>query len=342
MGPASGSTTASFRGHRTTLKTIEHFIPNGDGWHLSLFQTWDEKGLAPGRNPVLIVPGYGMNSFIFSWHPRGPSLEGYLAQAGFEVWRIDLRGQGGSRSIGGGEQYGLADLALTDLGATVGAVLDRTRTSASRVDVLGASLGGTMMFAHAVLNPAHAFGAMVAIGSPVRWVEVHPLVKVVFSSPAVAGMVRVRGTRKVAGVALPLLARRAPWLLSLYLNAELTDTSDPSAMVKTVEDPNRHVNREIARWIRDRDLVIRGVNVSEGLRSLAAPLLCVSAWGDGIVPRRTAAFPYQTAGSPVKKLIEVGAPEHAMSHADLFISNESQARVFAPIAAWLRERAGGA
>src|SRR5262249_2742551 len=96
--------------------TIEHTIPNGDGWHLSLFQTWDDRRFVPGRRPVLIVPGYGMNSFIFSFHPRGLSLEGYLAHAGFEVWRVDMRGQGRSRSVGGGDEYGLEDLALTDLG----------------------------------------------------------------------------------------------------------------------------------------------------------------------------------------------------------------------------------
>jgi pimeloyl-ACP methyl ester carboxylesterase len=317
------------------LKTLEHDIPNGDGWHLSLFQSWDEARFAPGRRPVLIVPGYGMNSFIFSWHPHGLSLEGYLARAGFEVWRVDLRGQGGARSVGGGDVYGLEDLAVTDLGATLDAVLDRTRTGASRVDVLGASLGGTIMFAHMVLNPSHVIGATVALGSPVRWVEIHPVLKLAFSSPALAGMVRFRGTRKFAGFALPHLARHLPWLLSVYMNPDLTDTRAAGEMVKTVEDPNRHVNRQIARWIRDKDLILHGVNVSDGLRAIEAPLLCVSAWGDGIVPRPTAEFPYAAVGSPVKKLIQAGAPDLAMAHADLFISSESEARVFAPIAAWL-------
>ena len=282
-----------------------------------------------------------MNSFIFSWHPRGLSLEGYLAHAGLEVWRVDLRGQGGSRSVGGGDQYGLEDLALTDLPAAVAAVLQRTRTGAARVDVLGASLGGTIMFAHAVMNPAHAFGALVAIGSPVRWVEIHPALRVLFSSPALVGLVRLRGTRRLAELALPLLARRLPWVLSIYMNAEITDTSAVSEMVRTVEDPNRHVNRQIAQWIRDRDLIMRGVNVAEGLRSLTSPLLCVSAWGDGIVPRPTAEFPYLAVASPVKKLLEVGTPDLAMAHADLFISKEAQIRVFEPIAAWLQEQAGG-
>ena len=322
------------------MKTIEHSIPNGDGWQLSLFQTWDEERCLPGRRPVLIVPGYGMNSFIFSWHPRGLSLEGYLARAGCEVWRVDLRGQGGSRSVGGGDDYRLEDLALTDLGAAVAAVLERTRTGSKRVDVLGASLGGSIMFAHAVLNPSHAFGALVALGSPVRWVEIHPLLALAFSSPALAGMVRLRGMRRLAEIALPFLARRAPWVLSIYMNAELTDTSAASEMVRTVEDPNRHVNRQIAHWIHDKDLILRGVNIAEGLRDVVSPLLCVSAWGDGIVPRRTAEFPYLAVGSPVKKLLLVGAPELAMAHADLFISNESQIRVFEPIATWLGEQAG--
>ncbi len=280
-----------------------------------------------------------MNSFIFSWHPHGLSLEGYLAHAGLEVWRVDLRAQGASRSVGGGDRYGLEDLALTDLPAAVAAVLQRTRTGASRVDVLGASLGGTIMFALAVLDPAIAFGALVAIGSPVRWVEIHPALRLAFSSPALAGLLPFRGTRRLAGLALPLLARHLPWVLSIYMNAEITDTSAAGEMVRTVEDPNRHVNRQIACWIRDRDLTLSGVNISEGLRSVTAPLLCVSATGDGIVPRRTAEFPFLAVSSPEKKLLEVGTPELAMAHADLFISSEAQIRVFEPIAAWLQDQA---
>lgn len=322
------------------MKTLEHLIPNGDGWLLSLFQTWDERRLVPGRRPILIVPGYGMNSFIFSYHPRGLSLEGYLAEAGFEVWRVDLRAQGGSRSTGGGEDFRLEDLALTDLDVAIRAALDRTRTGATVVDVIGASLGGTIMFIHTALKRDPAIGSMVALGSPVRWVDVHPAIKIAFAWPTLVGAVRFKNTRKLAELALPHLVKRAPWALSIYMNPEITDTSAAAEMVRTVEDPNRHVNRQIACWIRDRDLTLRGVNVSEALGSLRRPLLCVSALGDGIVPRRTAEFPYLAAGSPDKQLIEVGTEQIAMAHADLFISSEAHARVFEPIATWLTDRSG--
>jgi fermentation-respiration switch protein FrsA (DUF1100 family) len=78
--------------------------------------------------------------------------------------------------------------------------------------------------------------------------------------------------------------------------------------------------------------------VSEGLTAVRAPLLCISALGDGIVPRRTAEFPYLTVSSPVKKLVEVGGPELPMAHADLFVSREAEARVFEPLAAWLLDQ----
>jgi pimeloyl-ACP methyl ester carboxylesterase len=321
------------------MKTLEHFVPNHDGWHLSLFQTWDEERLVPGRRPVLIVPGYGMNSFIFSYHPRGESLEGYLARAGFEVWRVDLRAQGKSVSVGGGESFGLEDLALTDLTVALTAALERSQTGASRADVIGASLGGTIVFLHAALQRENRLGSIVAMGSPVRWVDIHPALKLAFSVPALVGLVRLRGTRKMAAFALPHLVRRLPSVLSIYMNSSITDVS--AEMVNTVEDPNRHINREIAYWIRAKDLIVRGKNLSEEIRRLQNPLLCVLARGDGIVPRRTAEFPYLTAGSKVKQLLEVGTDERAMAHADLFVSNGAQEGVFAPIAGWLAAQGQG-
>lgn len=317
------------------MKSVEHIIPNGDGWHLSLFQTWHETLVRKDRPPVLIVPGYAMNSFIFSYHPHGASLEGYLAQAGFEVWRVDLRAQGRSVSIGGGDDYSLEDLATTDLTAAIEAALERTQCEPKHVDVIGASLGGTIVLLHTALKPDHRIGSIVAMGSPVRWVEIHPIIKLAFASPALVGMLRISGTRKIAKLALPHMVKRTPWLLSIYMNPSITDTRAASEMVKTVEDPNRHVNKQIAHWIRDRDLVVRDVNLSDAVRELDHPLLCISAKGDGIVPMATAQYPFLVAASKVKKMVEVGTDQLAMAHADLFVSSEAEARVFEPIASWL-------
>jgi hypothetical protein len=45
---------------------------------------------------------------------------------------------------------------------------------------------------------------------------------------------------------------------AVYLNPDIVDLGAAREMVGTVEDPNRHVNREIARWIKDRDRTAAG------------------------------------------------------------------------------------
>jgi pimeloyl-ACP methyl ester carboxylesterase len=318
------------------MQTVAHGVDSG-GFRLALYQTWSEAHFVPGRRPVVIVPGYGMNSFIFSYHPSGLSLEGFLAEAGFEVWRADLRGQGGSERLGGSEDFGLAELAVDDLSAVFGAIVQHTRTGASRVDAIGASLGGSLVYAHQVLVPDHRVGSLVAMGSPVRWVELHPLMRVAFGSPWLAGAVRFQGTRRLAELGLPLLAKRVPWVLSIYLNPEITDVSAARQLVRTVEDPRRRINRQIAHWVRDRDLKVRGVNIAESLGKITRPLLCVVASADGIVPRATAAYPFAQVGSSIRRVLEVGNEELRVAHADLFISRPAHERVFAPVARWLAE-----
>ena len=71
-----------------------HLVDNGAGWRLSLSRR--RESTPPVGRPVLIIPGYGMNSYIFGFHPNGPSMIECFAMRGLEVWTVDLRGQGRS------------------------------------------------------------------------------------------------------------------------------------------------------------------------------------------------------------------------------------------------------
>lgn len=314
-----------------------------DGWILAMRRTTSASqerlpGTAP-RRPVLIVPGYGMNSFIFGYHPHGRSIEAHLAWRGFEVWSVDLRGQGRSRRAEGTPKrpFGLEALSLVDVDAAVGEVLARTTTGSPSVDVIGASLGAALMFGHAGVNRDARLGSLVSFGGPLRWERVHPLVALAFKSPALAGALPFRGTRTLARYALPVLAK-VPSLLSVYLNPAITDISHASELTQTVEDPIPQVNREIAEWIRDRDLTLRGVNVTHAVATLENPLLCVVAMGDGIVPPETARAPYGLTRARSRRVIEVGDASVHIAHADLFISNDAHRMVFDPVAQWLGEQ----
>lgn len=321
------------------VTVTHHEAHTGDGWALSLRHTVSRTPdpfarVGPAR-PVLIVPGYGMNSHIFGVHPRGRSLEAQLAWRGLDVWSVDLRAQGRSRQVGTvAPSFGLAELSLVDVGVALDAV--RAHTGSAQVDVIGASLGATLMLGHAAVNRDPHLGALVSFGGPLRWDEAHPALSLVSRVPGLVGRVPFRGTRALARLALPVLAK-VPSVLGVYLNPAITDLTHVDELVATVEDPVPQVNREIAAWIRDRDLTLRGVNVTQGVGALANPLLCVVAMGDGIVPPETARSAYRASRASRRELLEVGDARTRIAHADLFISNGVQETVFDPVARWLVE-----
>ncbi len=234
-------------------------------------------------------------------------------------------------------RYGLRCLAWAELRTFFFNETATTETGQRRADILGASLGATLMYALAVRGAQH-MGSLVSIGGPLRWVEVHPLVRALASSPTAIGLLPFPETRPFAERALPVLLK-VPRVLEIYLHASLVDMEAMGTMLRTVETPSRHVNREIARWILDRDLVIEGVNVTRELGRVVHPLLCIVANADGIVPAPTALSGFQAIGSIYKDVLHVGDADRPFAHADLFVANDAHALVFDPIARWLERMA---
>lgn len=319
-------------------------VDNGAGWRLALTRFSSPTALDPARRPVVMVPGYAMNSFILSFHPSGASMIGYLVERGFEVWTTDLRAQGASSRTTGprplhlGDPFGLGELALDDLPVMLDRIREETAATVDGLDAVGCSLGATMLYAYLAHHPQdHGLGSMIALGGPLRWDAVHPALKLAFASPRVAGLLPFAGTRALARAALPLV-KHAPGLLSIYMNARQIDLSRADELVKTVEDPVPYINRQVARWVRAKDLVVRGVNTTEALRGLDLDVLCVLANEDGIVPAAAARSVRGIVGPGRVEVLEVGTPERWYAHADLFIGPQAQGEVFEPMRRWLLDR----
>ena len=310
-----------------------HLARTDDGWRLELIRFASPR-LDRGCAPVLIVPGYGMNGFIFEHEERNVSLVRYLAEAGRETWVVNLRGQGASRPVNGSAPGpSLAAYATLDLPAAIEGILSRTVTGASNLDVIGASLGGSITYAHLALTDAPRVRRLVAVGSPLSWREQNKLVRAAFGSPRLAGMVPVRGSRRLAGWALPV-AKRLPFLLSIYLNPAHVDLQDAAVMVQTVEDPDRRGNAELARWMGVGELVVGGVEVAAALQARTEPLLLVVGNRDGVVPPASALAAAERWGGPVETRV-VGTDRRWYAHADLFVARRAPEEVFAPIVDFL-------
>ncbi len=317
---------------------IDHnFRPNNDdGWRLDVTRYYDPDHVDAKKKPVLMIPGYGMNTFILNFHPTGPSMVEYLCQKGFEVWTANLRGQGGSEKLGGTLKYGFRELGLVDFPVVRDLVLQETKTGGEAIHAVGCSLGATVLYAYlAHHQKEHRFASMIAIGGPLRWDEVHPLVKFAFQSPKVAALVPIRGTRTIAKTFLPLL-KKVPWLLSIYMNADQIDLSEADEMVKTVDNPNPYLNVQIAKWIKNRDLIVDGVNVTDALAHIEdLSILCLLANADGIVPAAAAKSVCNIATRSCSDVLEVGDKKHWYAHADLFVSEKAHETVFEPMSKWL-------
>ena len=315
------------------MKVDRFLVDNRAGWRLAVTRYCPAR--EPKGRPVLIVPGYGMNSYIFSFHPNGPSMVECLAARGIETWTVDLRGQGRSIRARGHHRYGIGDLAVEDLGAAIAHILANTATRATKLDLVGCSLGTALAFAHVAVVADAPVHALVSMAGLVTWRDAHPLVRFAFGSPRVASLMRMKNTRRIARFALPVVSKLAPSLLSIYLNERSTDLSQSARMVQTVEDPHPILNREIAEWIRRGDLVVRGVNVSSRLPEMKHPFFCVIANDDGIVLPATSRHTFDAIGSPHKDILFVGDADMPIAHADLFLCKGAQPRVFAPIADFL-------
>ncbi|MEL6342357.1 MAG: alpha/beta fold hydrolase [Myxococcota bacterium] len=322
------------------MDTRTHTVDNGHGWTLELRQTARFDRLDVSRPPVVILPGYGMNDFIFRYHPTGRSMVGDLACDGLEVWTVNFRGQGKSYAhAADASPMSLAGMALEDLPAAFDAIRQRTETRQAapsgpgQLDVIGCSLGCAVGYGYLAHHPMqHPIRTMVAMAGPLRWSGVHPALRLLSQAPGLVGAIPFAFTRALAGNVLPL-ARRVPGLLRPYLTARRVDLRAAHALIQTVEDPSRHINRELAVWVRDRDLHLGGLNVFDALSEVQVPILCIYGNADGIVPPETARSIADAAGRVT--LLAVGGPDHPYAHADLFISDGVHHAVFQPIRTWL-------
>ena len=154
------------------MQIKQHFVDNGDGWQLDLKQYLDPGTCDRDRAPVVMIPGYAMNTFILAFHPDGTSMVEYLVQGGHEVWTANLRRQGDSRPTPGRARFGFAELALTDLPAVFAFVRQEAFAGSGELQAVGCSLGASLLYAWLAHHPEdHGLEGMIAIGGPLRLVR---------------------------------------------------------------------------------------------------------------------------------------------------------------------------
>ena len=316
------------------MERAEFSVDNGDGWTLDIKRYWRPDRLRPARPALLFIPGYCMNTFILAFHPTGRSLVEFLADDGYDVWTANLRGQGDSIHQGGDRTVSFAAWCDADVPAAIAFVQARSPGLQRKVVLIGCSLGGTVVYGVlARQRYTDRIIAAITIGAPLRWPRLARWARP-FVWPAAVGRVRIRGTRTVARTLLPI-ARRVPSALSIYMSPDHIQLDRADVLTQTVDDPEPGINEALVRWLKDGDLWIGQTNITEQLRWARLPILAAFGNADGIVPTRVARRVAEFAAAGTVTLLEVGDEQIPFAHADMFISDHAEDRVFIPVARWL-------
>lgn len=296
--------------------------------------------------PVLLCHGVFVNSSLFNFG-EDSGLARFLAQEGFDVWNLSLRGSGRSLKPlkGGPKSWTLDDMIEKDVPAVIRYVLKESRSRS--VIWLGYEMGGLLAYGYLAKKGETALAALVTIGSPTTFIhpEQEPIKNLLRleDSPTLKKVFLYLNTPFLARLFIPLV----PKIEDLFYNR---DNVEDEIKEKVLDE----MLLEISPGVLDHLLVIirRGEFVSangefsyrKNLSGIRIPILLIGGEGDKLSPPEAIRTVYKAVGS-ADRTIRVFGPRSkdslAYGHIDLILGKRAREELFPVIGRWLRPRAGG-
>jgi alpha-beta hydrolase superfamily lysophospholipase len=291
--------------------------------------------------PVLLVHGFGQNRY--AWHMRERSFANYLAERGFDVFNVDLRGHGRSAELGSARSRGVDDYIQGDLPAVFERVL--ALSGFDKMFLVGHSLGGLCCAAAAAPRPDQIAG-VVTIGTPHALGRGHFVLgnglRLLGHTVGSSGLLRgsqLRFPVDLIGKALHAArfafdSRFAPipvrgWKPGAFERGELASylRSFDSESLSTVDDL---IVLAATGELRSR---IDGTNYTRLIESSALPLLSLSGSADLLANPGAVKPLFERSRSRDKQYVTVDA-----GHGDLLVGRKAPEDVWPLVGNWLVAR----
>ena len=357
LASATGCATVRHHAGKPDLRPCrDGFATTADGWRLGVRHLRPEEP-DPGKLPVVLCHGLGLNATF--WTITDRHLPEQLLERGYEVFLFDFRGSGESSKAGtvGRVNSRLRETFLLEYGEgdwnvdeivryDVPAVLDYVKgaTGRDRVNWVGHSLGGMLMFAHLELSPEPwRVANFVAMGATVTLAD----------APQ-SDMLRAnRNLRKLASVVSPgrlgrpLKYVRLPGLDKIdrlyYTNSNVDPLTVSRFYGYTLEDTGRSALKQLDPYLETGHFVSadRKIDYAARLAEVKAPVLMVAGDADVMSDVRSTELTFTALGAADKTLVRYGKAEGQRAdygHCDLVWSRYAPDEIFPEIVSWLDRR----
>jgi len=300
--------------------------------------------------PVIVCHGMGVNAMCMDALDDGAgsprlSLVRAMANAGFDVWALELRGRG-KAIVPKRSRWTVDDEVGEDVPRAIEVVLEKT--GAKEVWWVGHSKGAMVQLLFGATGHALAkkVTALVAIGTPGTVVFQRKLLR--FLVPWLRAISTVIGDIPLSKL-MPLFVPIAgiarffgrPVDTLLYEN----DSRSLARLFASIfADVNRGVLDQMLRWVWRSDGAIvsmKGEKYEDGYGNLTMPMLLLAGAKDHLAPPASVAWVRDRVKSPDVTMEIIGlvsGATHDYGHGDLVLGSRAPEEVFARVIRWLEAR----
>ncbi len=306
-----------------------------DGHRLGMVH-YRARGALRRAEPVVLCHGLSVNRANMDLDDE-TSLALYLANRGFDVYALDLRGRGHSRDGRWIPQHGFDDYVRFDLPAVIDAV--RRRHDAVRVHWVGHSMGGLVLYAYLARHPEAHVRSAVTVGSPVRlhlpwWARWSA--RIPAWAPRMAPILQAR----LAFLIAPFVGLWYPGLVRYIIHPEHTRARRVRrAVANLVADISGPELQHFSHMVLSGEFssLEDGFDYRAGMADIRVPMLVMAGNRDLLARAEGVREGYECLGSPEKRYCLMGSETGQVDfgHGDLLIGDYAPKLVFPEIEAWL-------
>jgi pimeloyl-ACP methyl ester carboxylesterase len=317
------------------------FVTTDDDWHLALTRHRPKAPLADAP-PVLICHGAGFSSALFDIAPE-ISMPRFLAEHGYDVWLLDLRGRGmhHHRGLPGRRRpaWSFDDYVDLDAPAALEAVCDRT--GADDLQWIGFGMGALVGHAAAAGPFGDRIRSIANIGGAAVFRRQQSE-----ASPRLLRSLRWLWSSHLLRLGAPLLGRVFPAPLRLLQNRDNIDLpAYRRALVDAAAKLSRSECNQYAEWLEQDSFtaLVQRRDLREQVAAAPTPALLVAGPRDQVSPREMMEATREVLEGADETRLVLASRMHGMSanygHLDLAIGRSVRRDIFTHLLAWLDRHA---